>query len=898
MKKLYIIDGSSFLYRAYYGLRPMHTSKGEPVQAVYGFCRMIKKLLDTHKPENMLLVWDSKGKTERHELYPEYKATRQAPPSDLFVQKERIVEFAQAIGLAQLAQTSIEADDLMYSVAHHFAQQDIRSVIITSDKDIGQALSEYVEIFDPFKDEFVTQATLEQKYGFPLHKLPFYFALIGDSSDNIPGVTGIGPKGALDLVTQFDSLEDLYNNIDQVKKERTRELLITSRDNAFLSQKLFTLHVHKISLKLDDCVISMETWPQARELFAQLEFKSLLKDLPVVFEQQTFLEQKSALAYNYICVVTQTQLAEVCAHIHAAGACAVDTETTGIITLQSHIVGVSLAVHEGTAYYIPFGHVNEPAQLPKHDVLEALRPILEDTKIKKYLQNSKFDQLMFAREGIELRGLAFDTMIAASLVTKDTQRINLKALSEQYLNETMITYAELVQKHKTHNFAQIPLEDAVLYAAADAHQTLRLVPILQKELDAHGQRELFETIELPLVDVLYRMEKAGIYCDINELQKLDVIVSKQLAALQDLIAELVGPAHAQINLNSPKQLETLLFEVLALPKQKKTAGKTGYSTDQEVLQELAKLHPVPTLIIKYRELFKLKSTYIDTLGEYINPHTQRIHTHFSQTVVATGRLASSEPNLQNIPLSTDELSIRAAFKAPPGHVFISVDYSQIELRVLAQLSQDATLRTAFAQGQDIHARTAAGLFDIPVSAVSHEQRQLAKRINFSILYGLTPYGLSKDLDIPFAQAKEYIEKYFAQFPGVVTFIDATIEYAKQHGYVTTWKGRRRYVPGIYEKNKSLYELACRIAVNTVAQGTAAELMKVGMLLLQKTFDEQPSLNAQMILQIHDELLISVPESSTAIIEKMVVDVLQNSVNWDVPLVVTTRVGKTWDEVTK
>jgi len=906
MKKVYIIDGSSFLYRAYYGLRPMHTSKGEPVQAVYGFCRMIKKIIDTHTPECMILVWDSKGKTERHEIYSEYKATRQAAPSDLFTQKERIVEFAQLIGLKQVAKIGIEADDLMYSLAHNFAKQGIQSVIITSDKDIGQIVTDDITLFDPFKDEFITQEKLEAKYGFPLHKLPFYFALIGDSSDNIPGVKGIGPKGAVELVNQFDSLEDVYANIDAVKKERTRELLIASRDSAFLSLQLFTLRLHEVPIAFNECSIAAESWAQARELFAQLEFKSLLKDLPVVFEQQTFLQQKTALAYNYICVVTRTQLEEICTLIRAAGACAIDTETTGIVTLQSEIVGISIAVHEGTAYYIPYGHVpahparvEGPEQLPKQEVLELLKPILEDATIKKYLQNSKFDQLMLAQEGIELRGLAFDTMIAASLVAKDSQRVNLKALSEQYLNETMITYAELAQKYKTNNFAKIPLVDAVLYAAADAHQTLRLVPILQKELEMHGQKELFETLELPLVEILYQMEKTGIYCDKEELALLDHKVSTKLVALQQLIGDLVGPEQAKINLNSPKQLEELLFEVLQLPRQKKTAGKTSYSTDQEVLQELSKLHPVPSLIIKYRELFKLKSTYIDTLGDYVNPKTQRIHTHFSQIAVATGRLASSEPNLQNIPLNVeDHLSVRAAFKALPGELFLSVDYSQIELRVLAYLSQDEALLAAFKRDEDIHARTAAGLFDVELSAVSHEQRQLAKRINFSILYGLTPYGLSKDLDISFNQAKEYIEKYFAQYPGVVAFMATTINFTKQHGYVATWQGRRRYLPGIYEKNKALHELACRVAVNTVAQGTAAELMKLGMILLQKGFDKHPEWQARMILQIHDELLIEVPEHNAATVEKFVADTLQNSVNWNVPLVVTTRLGKTWDDVTK
>lgn len=897
MKKIYLIDGSSFLYRAYYGLRPMHTSMGEPVQAVYGFCRMIKKIIDTHAPECMILVWDSKGKTERHVLYEEYKATRQAPPSDLFTQKERIIEFADLIGLKQISQIGVEADDLLYSLAHSFEKQKIDTVVISSDKDLGQMLNEHITLFDPFKDEFVTPEMLELKYGVPLSKLIFYFALIGDSSDNIPGVKGIGPKGAQELVNQFDSLDDLYTRIELVKKERTRELLRASRDNAFLSEALFKLKLYETPVDLIQCAISVEQWAQARPLFEKLEFKSLLKDLPILFEQQTFLEQKTALNYNYVCVTTEEQLVHLSATVRAAGVCAIDTETTGIKTLQSDIVGISVCVQEGTAYYIPYGHINAH-QLSKEAVFLHLKPILEDSSIKKYLQNSKFDQLMFAHQGIELRGVVFDTMIAASLVVKDWQRLNLKALSEHYLHETMITYAELAQKYKTHNFAEIPLEDAVLYAAADAHQTFRLVPILKKELEKHEQVNLFESIEFPLVDILYHMEKEGIFCDAAELAHLDRIVTTKLTALQQLITDIIGHDKADINLNSPKQLEQLLFEVLQLPRQKKTAGKTGYSTDQEVLLELSKLHPVPGLIIKYRELFKLKSTYIETLPSYINPYTRKIHTHFSQVSAATGRLASSEPNMQNIPLAyEDGLSIRAAFKPAAGHVYLSVDYSQIELRVLAYLSQDANLLAAFARGEDIHARTAAALFNVEILSVTHEQRQLAKRINFSILYGLTPYGLSKDLDIPFSEAKEYIEKYFAQYPGVVAFIEKTIEFTKQHGYVVTWQGRRRYIPGIHEKNKSLYELACRVAVNTAAQGTAAELMKLGMILLHKQFTSD-KYNAHMLLQIHDELLISVPQEYAQIIEKNVKDVLQASVDWNVPLVVTTRIGANWAEVTK
>lgn len=881
----------------------MYTSKGQPVQAVFGFCRMIKKIINDYKPECMAIVWDSPGKTERHEMYTDYKATRQAAPSDLSEQKKYIKQFADAIGLAQVERPGIEADDLMNSLVHDFRKQDTKTVLITSDKDMGQLLDGDVCIFDPFKDAFVTREDLEKKYGFSLEKLPFYFALIGDTSDNIPGVRGIGPKGATDLVQQFNSLEDLYNNLDNVPKERTRELLQASRDNAFLSEKLFKLRYHpKISEQPEAYQFDPAQWAQARAVFEELEFKSLLKEMGPV-QKERKLEQFSLLAsetpaYNHITVTSPEVLEKIVAEIQNKKFCALDTETDGLKTLESEIVGISLCITPDTAYYIPFGHHNAPEQLSREQVVYALKPILEDVSIKKYLHNAKFDELALYAMGINLQGVVFDTMIAASLITQDWQRLGLKYLSDFYLHESMPSYTDVVKHNGYKTFADVPLNHATLYAATDARQTLRLVEIFKKELQEHQQEELFTAIELPLVQVLYEMEKEGIILDTAVLKNIDIHVTKELEKIRQLIIDFVGDEHSSINLNSPKQLEDLLFNILKLSPLKKTTGKTGYSTDQEVLIELAKSHPVPGLIVKYRELFKLKSTYIDTLGSYINPKTGRIHTHFSQTTTATGRLASSDPNLQNIPVeTTGAVQLRSAFKAPTGCVFISADYSQIELRVLAHLSDDETLVQAFKNNEDIHARTAAALFGTDITQVTHDQRQLAKRINFSILYGLTPYGLSKDLDIPFTQAKEYIEKYFAQYPGVVQWMDSVVEFTKKYGYVTTEWGRRRYVPNVYEKNKSLYDLGRRIAINTAAQGTAAELMKLGMINLHNKLTEQYP-QAKIILQIHDELLITAPESIAHAVEQLVIDVLQNVVSWDVPLIVTTRQGKDWQEVTK
>ena len=910
-KTILLIDGSSFLYRAYYSMRPLHTSDGEPVHAVYGFCRMIKKLMDRFHPQNMVLVWDSKGKTERHEEYKEYKATRQPPPSDIFDQKEYVLEFADAIGLLQVAESGIEADDIIYSLAKEFTQKNYNAVVISSDKDLQQMISDNVVVFDPGKEELIDQTAFEKRRGFPVEKLPFYFALVGDSVDNIPGVRGIGKQGASELVGQFDSLKDLYANLNKVKKARMRTALEKHKDDAFLSEKLFKLIYHKTGVTKDDISFDLQRWVDARPLFEKFAFKSLLRGLGVEPEKRAPLSKKTG--YSFVAVIDQERLDEVCAAIAKHKEFAFDTETTGVRPLYVTCVGISICVKKGTAYYIPFGHQGEqeqltiadvngpakPLQLPVDTVVDALGPFFENKKIKKYAHNAKFDMLVLSTLGIEMHGLAFDTMVAASLVTKDWQRIGLKPLSEEWLGEPMQLYKHVVKDHGYADFSFVPLGAATEYAAADAHQTLQLVDLMRKELKKQKLQQLYDEIEQPLIPVLCQMEKEGIACDADMLHILGKYAAAKLSAVRKKIIDNVAKKYADINLNSPKQLGELFFTHLKLPPQKRSAKGTGYSTDHEVLETLATMHPVPGWILKYRELYKLKSTYIDALPNFIHPETGRIHTSFSQTTAATGRLASSEPNLQNIPTDSGirGLHVRSAFKPRRGYTFLSADYSQIELRVLAHLSQDTTLIESFLQGHDIHARTAAALFDLDIRKVSHDQRQIGKRINFSILYGLTPYGLAKDLDIPQKEAKEYIEKFFAQYPGVSKWMEGVIKDTKKHGYVTTFWGRRRYMPGIYEKNRPLYELARRTAINTRAQGTAAEIMKKGMTRCAEEL-ERKKLGAKILLQIHDELLISVPKDKKEQTEKIVAKILETVVDWDVPLEVTTRFGSDWQKVTK
>ena len=898
---LFLIDGSSFLYRAYYGLKPLHTLSGQPVQAVFGFCRMIKKLIDTYNPRHCGLVWDSKGKTVRHEMFAEYKATRQAPPSDIFEQKKYIIEFAHLIGLKQFEQSGLEADDIMYSLAKEWAQAGGAVIFVTLDKDMAQALllNHQIYLFDAFKDQFFDRAAIESKMGFPIEKMPFYYALVGDTSDNIPGVKGVGQKTAVDLVNQFDSLDDMYARLSEVKKAGVKTALLTYRNNAFLSRELFLLQYHPTNAERESLHFDAQGWAHARSLFEQLNFKSLLADMGQS-KQQMFEKVQHKIEYwqqyNFIVVQTIEQLNGMCEYLKQQGAFAVDTETTGLDALSVTLVGLSFCASEDIAYYVPCGHTTGENQLSSNIVLDAVRDLLENPLYKKYLHNVKYDELVLSSYGVALHGVVMDTMIAAHLVMQEGQGVSLKKLSHHFFKQEMVTYEEVVKEQKYKDFSCVPLALASLYSCADSYQTFRLASALQGEFDsAPSLKKLYYMIEHPLIGVLCDMEKEGVCIDVDMLRRLDDKVIADLMSIEESILALIG--NESINLNSPRQVEDLLFNKLQLPPQKKSpTGKL--STDQEVLVALAKLNPVPGLIIKYRELTKLKSTYIDALPHYINKKTGRIHTTFSQTAVATGRLASSNPNLQNIPTDSQGygIEVRESFHPPVGHIFVSADYSQIELRVLAYLSQDETLCNAFLHNKDIHSETAARLFDVALEDITHEQRQLGKRINFSVLYGLTPYGLSKDLGIPFKDAKLYIERYFAQYPGVSNWMNTVIESVKNLGYVETLWGRRRYISAIYERNRSMYEEACRIAVNTVVQGTAAEIMKLGMIAL--FIELQKYTDAKIVLQIHDELLISVPESLSVVVEQEAKRVLEGIVNWNIPLIVSTRIGHNWKEVTK
>lgn len=917
---VYLIDGSSFLYRAYYALGTLTSPSGEPVQAVFGFCRMTKKLFDRFSPEYLAVVWDSPGKTTRHKLFDGYKAARQKQPSDMADQKVYIQEFLRQVGVAQIAEPGIEADDLIASYAKALVVADCDVVVVTSDKDLAQLVDDRVQLFDPFKDALLDRDALEVRYGFPLERLAFYYSLIGDSSDSIPGVRGIGPKTATGLVARFAGLDLLYEYLEDAKssadtsiKSRTRTLLAEGKESAYLSYKLFLLQSVPVTKKLpSDLRVNVARYADARPLFSQLGFTSLLSSLPRVgvaeaAQGELFGGMVSAAilpeenfakthGYKFFLVTTSAQLLSLIEAIRAYGIVAIDTETDGCAVRVARLLGISFCVKPGVAYYLPCAHATGERQLSWEEIVSSIGPILQDSSIRKIFHNAKFDLLVLETAGFICSPPYFDTMLAAGLLRGEGQKIGLKVLSDELLGQPMHHFADLVQSAGRKTFAEVPIALALDYAAADAHQTFLLYELFLPQLKEAEVERLFYDIEMPLVMVLAAMERSGMHIDLTRLEEADEIAKNRLLELEKEIAVYAKSENGLFNPRSPKQVGELLFVRLGLPPIRRTGKSGAFSTDNDSLIALRKEHPVVDLIIRHRELSKLKGTYINGLRDACDSQTNRIYTSFRQATVATGRLSSADPNLQNIPTGVVEgISVRSFFVARAGCTLISADYSQVELRVLAYLSQDPVLCDAFAKGEDIHARTAAGLFGVSIANVSYEQRQLAKRINFSILYGLTPYGLSKDLGIGMSEARSYLDRYQEQYPRVFTWMQEVITDARQTGFVRTYMGRVRRVPELREANKMLYQQGCRVAVNTVAQGTAAELVKMGMIAVHKTLIDMDA-RAKMVLQVHDEVIIEVDRAESAQIKDMVKKALEAVVDWDVPLIVETEIGDSWDKL--
>lgn len=907
---LYIVDGSSLLYRGYYGVKPLHAPDGTPVQAVYVFCRMMYKLIDEHHPSSLVIAWDSPGKTVRHEWFVNYKVNRQAPPSDLFEQKKLIQEFCTHAGIAQVMRDGVEADDIMFSLAHDWRVRFPagKVVLVTSDKDMGQMVNDDVIWYEPVKDVWYDVQTLTQKLGYPIAKIPFYFALVGDSSDNIPGVRGIGEKTARDLVLQFDTLDDLYTRIGTIKTGRVAVALAAHKDEAYLSLKLFLLQ-YVPGLMADGVVFAYASSvnDQLISFFDRLGFASFKKkfEAKAVYKQSVInADTMVNPVYTFDIVTDYDHLVRVVDFIKKAGVVAFDTETDGAHPRIAVLVGISLAIDDTSAWYIPCAHRDGSVQLSMDVIRTVLGSVFNDPAILKIAHNAVFDLMILRTHGIMCAGNLFDTMIAASLLTtQQGQKIGLKDLALHYGNVRMLTYSQVVTDRGYQNFSYVPVSEAVQYAANDALQTIRLYGIFRPLLIEKDCYDWCVAYEFPLIYVLNDMEYEGVAVDVHQLKQLSEqadycleVIKKDIEALVLAHQSTMMVSVQQINFNSPKQIEWLLFEYFGLKPVKKNQKTERYSTDNEVLIALAKEHPVPALLIRYRELAKLKNTYLEALPDYIISQTGHIHTHFSQTRVVTGRLSSSDPNMQNIPADpVVGIAVRTAFKAPEGYQFLAVDYSQIELRVLAYLSQDPVLLNAFINGDDIHQETAATIFKVPSSLVSYEQRQIGKKINFSIIYGLTPYGLAKDLDITVHQARDFIDAYFARYEGVRRWMDTVVSWVYDHGYVKTYYGRRRYIPAIYEKNRTLYEEARRIAINTIVQGTQAELLKKGMVMVFNYVKKQYP-HVRILLQIHDELVLKVPVSDVAMVKEDISRLLESVEHWNVPLVVKVRCGDNWQDM--
>lgn len=886
-KTIYMIDGSAYIYRAYHAVRGLSNSKGLPTNAVFGFTRMILKLIEDRSPEYIGIFFDSKGPTFRHKIYKEYKANRPPMPEDLSVQIPYIKEVTAGFNLPVIEMPGFEADDLIGTCANMAEKNGFSVIMVTGDKDFMQLVTEKSIIWDPMKNKTLDEKSIREANGVEPCMMIDVMGLSGDTADNIPGVPGIGPKTALSLIKTFGSMKNLYEKVDTITKKKQHENLVKYREQAFLSRELVTIDT-SVPLEFNPQVFEFKDPDNAKlsKLFKDLEFRQLQQAFPVKAD----LSQK-----DYRLVHSIEELSDLVSRLKTAQVFAIDTETTSKNPMKAKLVGLSFSMKADEAFYIPCAHdyPDMPEQLALKDVIHLLKPVLENSDIKKIGQNIKYDWIVLDRHGINLEGVVFDTMLASYLINPSKRAHNLDQIALDFLDHKTITYKEVVGKGKNvFGFAQVPIEKAVPYACEDADITLMAYHVLGSELNKTGLTELLEEVEMPLVPVLMRMEMNGICVNKEKLRSLSKTFEIKLGALEKSIYEVAGE---RFNIKSTQQLGHILFDKLKLPPGKKTKKKTGFSTDVDVLTELARNHELPALILKHRTLAKLKSTYTDALLDLIHPETGRIHTSFNQTVTATGRLSSSDPNLQNIPIRTGEgKEIRRAFVPKKGWQLVSADYSQVELRILAHCSDDQILIKAFMEDEDIHMRTAAEVFQVFPSFLTPELRQQAKAINFGIIYGMSPFGLSKQLDISRKMANTYINNYFARYKGVKKFVDSTIEEVGKTGRTSTLLGRIRLLPDINSSNKNIRRFAERIAINTPIQGSAADLIKVAMIKVDKAFKEK-KLKSAMLLSVHDELIFEVPPDELSIVKKLVKEIMEGVWELKVPLKVNVECGENWAE---
>jgi DNA polymerase I len=882
--RLYLIDGSSYIYRAFYAIGHLSNSKGLPTNAIYGFTQMLLKVLKDHQPDYIAIAFDSRAPTFRSTVYKEYKANRPAMPENLSLQIPYIKKIVEGYRIATLEAEGFEADDLIGTVAKAM-ESKVDVVIITGDKDILQLVSDGILVYDTMKGKKFGIDEVMERFGVKPAQVVEVMGLAGDAIDNIPGVPGIGEKTAMALIKTFGSIDNLLAHVDQVPQAKLREKLVTHGEVAKLSRELATILIDApVTAQLEDFVIPSPDTQSLRKILKELEFNKLLNDLP---------EGKNTHEEDYHLILEQREFSSLLEEINRVGTFSIDLETNSPYPMWADLVGVSLTCTPHRAYYVPVGHQPQkaPHQLPLSWVLEQLKPVLENPAIKKVGQNIKYEWIVLKRYGIELRGIHCDTMVASYLLNPTKHNHNLIEIARDYLDQRVTDYKEVVGTGgKALTFDQVELDRARDYSCGDADVTLRLSDLLLPKIAEGELQPLYEQVEIPLVTVLAKMEMNGVKIDTALLEDF----SKELEVqLEQKMGRIYQSAGETFNINSSQQLGKILFDKLRLPVIKKT--KTGYSTDVDVLTKLSLQHDLPLEILSFRNLNKLKSTYVDAIPKLIHPKTGRVHTSYNQTVTATGRLSSSDPNLQNIPIRTEEGNrIRQAFIAEKGSVIISADYSQIELRILAHVSQDDVLLQAFKQDEDIHARTASQIFGVPMEQVTPSMRREAKVINFGIIYGMSSYGLSQQLGIEAKTAQVYIDEYFRKYTGVKSYIKRGLEEAREKGYVMTLLHRRRYLPDIQSPNAAVRQAAERMAINSPLQGTAADIIKVAMIRIQNRIEEL-DLSTRMIMQVHDELVFEVPEKELERVRPLIQDEMEAVMDLSVPLKVSVHAGKNWAE---
>ncbi len=898
---LVLVDGSSFLFRAYHAVPPLTGPQGMPTNAIHGVTNMLRKLIEVHKTEYFTVVFDAPGKTFRNDMYDQYKANRPPMPDDLRVQIEPLHNLIKAMGIPLIMESGVEADDVLGALAQDAVKSGFNVVISTGDKDMAQLVTDNITLENTMSNTTMNIEGVIEKFGVKPEQIIDYLALMGDTADNIPGVPKVGPKTAAKWLGIYETLDNLIENADKIKG-KVGESLRANLDQLPLSRDLTTIKCDLgLNYSIDDLKCQPQDKAELKDQLEQLGFSTwvrMLGETPVSAVKKPEIEEKeivSEIKVDYETILTQDRFDYWMEQLNQAELFAFDTETTSLNYTDAEIVGVSFAIEAGKAAYVPLAHEypDAPEQLGRASILNSLKPLLEDPSKQKLGQNLKYDANVLANYDIELQGIKHDTMLESYVFNSTATKHNMDDLAKKYLAVETIHYEDIAGKGvKQICFSEVPIDQAGPYAAEDADITLKLHQTLSKKLNEEPLlQKLYKEIEVPLISVLSRIERNGVLIDSPMLDQQSLELANHIIGIEQHAHDLAGQV---FNLGSPKQIQEILYDKQNLPVLKKTP-KGQPSTAESVLQELAIDYPLPKLILEYRSMSKLKSTYTDKLPQQVNDKTGRVHTSYHQAVAATGRLSCSDPNLQNIPIRNSEgRKIRQAFIAPEEYKLIAADYSQIELRIMAHLSADEGLLTAFSNGVDIHSATAAEVFDVSVDLVTTDLRRSAKAINFGLIYGMSAFGLAQQLGLSRKQAQSYIDLYFARYPGVKAYMDTIREQAKEQGYVETLFGRRLYLPEINARNAARRQYAERTAINAPMQGTAADIIKIAMINTQQWLEDSQS-TSKMIMQVHDELVFEVPEQQVESFSNKIREIMCSAAKLDVPLIVDIGVGNNWDE---